>query len=130
MLHGFFSSWDEQELLFWLLVAVASPVSVTGSKFHRLSSYGSQALEHRLWLWCMGLLLHNIWCLLHRGSNLCLLHWKADSLPLSHPNTCLNVFKCFKDFEVIDFLLKIQLFGNSLEAQWSGLCASNAEAQV
>lgn len=68
--------------------------------------------------------------LLDRGSNLRLLHWKADSLPLSHPNTCLNVFKCFKDFEVIDFLLKIQLFGNSLEAQWSGLCASNAEAQV
>ena len=54
---GFFLVWDEQELLFWLLVAVASPVAVTGSKVHRLSSYGSQAPEHRLsgcgaWAYC------------------------------------------------------------------------------
>ena len=57
MLHGLFSSCDEQELLFWLLVAVASLVAVTGSKVLRLSSYGSQALEHRLsgcgvWAYC------------------------------------------------------------------------------
>ena len=44
--------------------------------------------------------------------------------------TCLNVFKCFEDFEVIDFLFKIQSSRNSLVVQWLGLCASTAGVQV
>ena len=77
----------------WFITAVVSPVaehrfqgvwaSVVAAC--RLSSCGSWVLEHRLnncgpWLSC------STACeiFLHQGSNLCLLHWQADSLPPSH----------------------------------------------
>ena len=59
-----------------------------------LRSRGSWALEHRL----SGYVVHRLSCssacgiFLDLGSNPCLLHWQADSLPMSHqgsPKTCL-----------------------------------------
>ena len=53
----------------------------TGSVF----IYSFQALEHQLsscGTWAQ--LLHSMQILPGEGSNLCLLHWQADSLPLRH----------------------------------------------
>ena len=53
-----------------------------------LSSCSSQALGHRLnscgACGSGASLLHSMWDLPHQGSISCLLHWQADSLPLSH----------------------------------------------
>ena len=53
---------------------------------HGLSSCSSQALEHRLR--SCGAQAQLLWAacgiFLDQGSNSCLLHWQADSLPLSH----------------------------------------------
>ena len=49
------------------------------------SSWGTRALEHRLSNCAHGLSCSTT-CVIFpdQGSNLCLLHWQADSLPLSH----------------------------------------------
>ena len=36
-----------------------------------------------------------------QGSNLCLLHWQADSLPLSHQGT-LPMYVSFKEVQIAD----------------------------
>lgn len=99
MLHGLFSSCGEQGLLFNCSV----PASYCGPSLiaeHRLqgtwasvvaarglNSWGSQALEHRLNS-CgahMGLSCSTACGIFpDQGSNPCLLHWQAYSLPLSH----------------------------------------------
>ena len=90
LLCGLFSSFGERELpssgdvqaspcggffccRAWALGCGASVVAVPG-----LSSTGSIVVAHRLSC--------SIECgiFLDQGSNLCLLHWQADSLPLSH----------------------------------------------
>ena len=77
---GFFSSCGER-------YAWCAGVSFGGSSCCRaqavgLSSCGSPALEHRLSICCSAA------CRIFsdRGSNLCLLHWQADSLPPGKPN--------------------------------------------
>ena len=95
-----------------LLIAVASLVRSMGSKVLRLSSCGSWALQHRLscahrlscgaqaQLWRTGsVVAHRLSCsqacriFLVQGSNLCLLHWQVDSLPLNHQgNPSLDLF--------------------------------------
>ena len=50
---------------------------------HRLSHCSSWSLEHKL---------NGMWNLLDQGSNLCLLHWQADSLSLSHQGSPLVPF--------------------------------------
>ena len=49
-----------------------------------LSSYGSQALEHGLSSWGSRAFFEVCGIFPDQGSNLCLPHWQADSLPLSH----------------------------------------------
>ena len=84
-----------------LLSAVASPVAEHGFWAFRLkgvaarglSSCGSWALEHRLSRG--GAWAYSVACetFLDQGSNLCLLHWQADSLPLSHQGNPRMIFK-------------------------------------
>ena len=66
-----------------LLVAVASLVAE-----HRLSSTGSIVVVHRLEL------SSSMACgiFLDQGSNQYLLHWQADSLPLSHQGSPYLLF--------------------------------------
>jgi len=56
-----------------------------------LFALASLTEEHRLWgTWASGVVVPTLSCstaggiFLDQGSNLCLLHWQADSLPLSH----------------------------------------------
>ena len=63
-----------------LLIAWAALFWSMSSGAHRLSSWGSQALQHRLNS-CGTRVAGRIF--LDHGLNPCLLHW-ADSLPLSH----------------------------------------------
>ena len=57
----------------------------TGSRAHGLSSCSSRALEHKFSSCGTRALLH-VACGIFpdQGSNLCLLHWQMDSLPLSY----------------------------------------------
>ena len=50
---------------------------------HGLSRCSSWSLEHKL---------NGMWNLLNQGSDLCLLHWQADSLSLSHQGSPLVSF--------------------------------------
>ena len=96
LLIRLFSSCSEWGLLFvtvpGLLTAVASPVAEHGLQDMwasivaecGLSSYGSQALEHRLSsCGTRAQLLCGMWIFPDQGLNPCLLHWKVNSLPLS-----------------------------------------------
>ena len=109
LLWGLFSSSGERELpssggvqashgggfsccRAWALGCWASVVAIPG-----LSSTGSIVVAHRLSC--------SMECgiFLDQGSNLCLLHWQADSLPLSHqgsPNTVIT-FKGYTPFILI-----------------------------
>ena len=90
LLWELFSSFREQGLLS-ICRARAShcggfSLQGTGSRAHRLqklwlpgSSTGSIVVAHT-WAY----LLHSMWDPPHQWSNLCLLHWQADTLPLSH----------------------------------------------
>ena len=80
-------SWGSSlAVVCWLLIVVASPVMehecqgwwASVVSYPRLSSLGSIAVVH--WLGCS--MAYGI--LLDQGLNLCLLHWLADSSPLSH----------------------------------------------
>ena len=71
-----------------LLIAVAALVAKQGSKH---AGFGSCSMWAQ-WLWLKGSLIvvHRLSCfmscgiLLYQGSNLCPLHWWADSYPLRH----------------------------------------------
>ena len=94
----FFSSCGERGLLFVvgcrLLIVVASlccGARTLGRSGFRscgtwaLSSYGSQALGHRLNSVVQGFSCSVTCGIFGSGiSNLCVLHWQVDSLPLSH----------------------------------------------
>ena len=73
----------------WALGAWASVVVA-----HRLSSCGSQALEHRL-----GIVAHGLSCSTacgifpDQGSNPCPLHWQVDSQPLCHQGSLANILR-------------------------------------
>ena len=94
---GFFSSCCERGLLFsavcGLLPSMTSLVD-TGSRVCSLSCCGSWALEHRLSSYGHGL-SGSLACgiFLDRESNLCLLYWQADSLPLRHQGGCHRVLR-------------------------------------
>ena len=75
------------------LAAVGRPLTEMASFDAKHRLYGAQALvfggtwaqllqlpgsRAQTWLLC------GLWNLLDQGSHLCLLHWQADSLPLSH----------------------------------------------
>ena len=85
------SSFSFQWLL--LLWTMASRVQASVVAAHRLSSCGFLALKARN----RGsvVVVHGLRCspacrvFLDQGSNLFLLHWQADSLPLSHPGSFL-----------------------------------------
>ena len=84
---------DSLVALHGLLIAVASLMEEHGAlgmrasvaAAHALGCCSSQALEHRLIV-----VVHRLSCctaygiFLDQGSNLYLLHWLVDSLPLSH----------------------------------------------
>ena len=85
MLPGFSSPW--------LLLLQSSRVPGLPRMARGLSSFNSQALESRLnscvsWAY----LLHCMWDLPRLGSNPRLLHWQADSLPLSHQGSLVIPF--------------------------------------
>ena len=89
-----------------------------GFSLSRLLSWSMGSRVHRLrQLWYMGsaavpglqragsiVLVHRLSCSVARGifpdpgSNPCLLHWQADSLPLSHQGSPLSVFFMFLCF--------------------------------
>ena len=85
--------WCAGFSLWWLLL-----LQSTGSRqrvsvvAHGLSSCSSQALDH-----CSIVVAHELSCsvaggtLPDQGSNLCLLHWQADSLPLDHQGRPRNL---------------------------------------
>ena len=62
-----------------------------------LSSRGSQALEHRPSSWGARGLSCSTVCgiFLDQGLNPCLLHWQADSLPLSHQGSPVHLSSFF-----------------------------------
>ena len=69
-----------------LLIAVASLVAQ-----HRLQgAWASAAVTPRLWSTASTVVMHGLSCseacgnFMDQGSNQCLLHWQANSLPLSH----------------------------------------------
>ena len=71
---------------------------------------GSRAEAQRLW--CTGLVApRHVGVFLDQESNLCLLQWQADSLPLSHQESplfaVLNI-KCHLIFVIWLILIKIQ----------------------
>ena len=91
LLQGLFSSCGEQGLLFievyGLLIVVASLVAEYGLRAQasvvvvpRLQSTGSIAVMHGLNCFAASGIFPD------QRLNPCLLHWQADSLPLSHPN--------------------------------------------
>ena len=65
------------------LLAVVAPLPVE----HRLWNTGSIVVAHGL--------SHSVACgiILDQGSNLCLLRWPVDSLPLSHQGSRILAFK-------------------------------------
>ena len=78
-----------------LLIAVACLVAERGLQgtqasvvvAPRLYSGGSEVVAHKFS--CSGAFR----IFLDRGSNLCLLHWQADTLPLSHQGNPILIFK-------------------------------------
>ena len=99
-----FSSCGEQGLLVpmhLLLIVVAFPVAecrfqglqASGVMAHGLNSRGSWALEHRLGsrgAWACSVAGE---IFLDQGLNPCLLHWREDSLPLSHRGNPRMIFE-------------------------------------
>ena len=85
-----------------LLVAVVSPVAK-----HRLQSVGSVVAVHRLSC--------TVACgiFLDQRSNLRVLHWQADSLPLSHRRSPLlfqmRTFSFFSDIELYISIIQYSL---------------------
>ena len=73
--------WCSGFSLWWFLL-----LRSTGSGMRGLSSCGSWPLEHRLRSWVVHELSHSTACGIFpdQGWNPRLLHWQADSLPLSH----------------------------------------------
>ena len=64
-----------------------------------LSSFGSQALDHRLNS-C------DLWYFLDQGLNPCLLHWQVQSLPLSHEGSPLLLWCLFSNVYINEWLLR------------------------
>ena len=67
----------------WLLLLQSSRpcgLSSCGVWAPWLQLPGSRAQAQ--WSWCMGLVAPQQWAPPEQGSNLCLLHWQTDSLPL------------------------------------------------
>ena len=96
LLHGPFSSCGKQSYslgaVHGLLIAVASLLVGTGSRLMGFNSCSSRALEHRLSS-CAGLSCSAACGIfLDQGLNPCLLHWKADSLSLSHQGSLQSNF--------------------------------------
>ena len=97
----------------WTLGRWASVVAMC-----RLSSCGSQALEHRL-SGCstQAQQLHHRQDLLDQGSNPCLLHWQADSFLLSYqgsPYLCSFLHFSFFFFPLLLRLIHIVACANTL----------------
>ena len=65
-----------------------------------LNSCGFWALEHRFSSGTRTQLFCSMWD--HPGSNLCLLHWQADSLPLRHQGSpgIFTLLKCFIEKQI------------------------------
>ena len=70
---------------------------------HGLSSCGSPALEHRLQSGGTQAQLLTQACgiFLDQGSNPCLLHWQAESLPLNHQGSPLSLMATIKLFDLL-----------------------------
>ena len=116
LLPGFFSSWGEQRLL-----------SGCGAWISHCSGVSC------CWAWALGcmdsvVVAHRLSCsaacgiLLDQGSNLCLLHWQADSLPLSHqgsPTYFLKYSIMYSNFrcESTRFECKCFLFNFMISSQ-------------
>ena len=83
VLHGFFSSCDARASHCSAFLLWSTAPGCAG-----FISCGSQVLEHRQAQWSQRKSLVSP-CVAHgilwdQGSNPCVLHWQADSLPLSH----------------------------------------------
>ena len=60
-------------------------------------------------------MVHGLSCRVDQGSNLCLLHWQEDSLPLSHQgNTFLAINFVAWNFEKFLFKNYLKLFVEGL----------------
>ena len=84
-----------------LLIAVASLVAEQGSRTHRreqLRHTGPAVVAPALWSTASIVVVHRLSCSVacgnfpDQGSNLCLLPWQVDSLPLSHQGSPRFVF--------------------------------------
>ena len=110
----------------------------------RLSSYGSQALEHRLNIVPQVLSCYTVCGIfLDQGLNPCLLHWQADPLPLSHqgsPNLSSIELIFFKKliFVIIIFsfrsdqsLSRVRLFATPwIAARQASLSITNSRSSL
>ena len=101
LLHQLFYSCSAQASHFSRFSRGAQALHCMG-----FSGCGSWDLDHRLTqqLWCMGLGCFKAFGIfLDQGLNLCLLHWQADSLALSHQGSpysviLINLLYCFMYF--------------------------------
>ena len=133
MLCAFFSSCNKQGLrskvaVHGHLIVVASLVAQHGFLetqvsvvvAHGLSSWRSQALEHR----CMGLVaLWHVGILPNQAGNPCLLHWQVNSLPLSHLGSPLE------GISSVQFLTHIRLFATPwTAARQASLSITNSQS--
>ena len=84
--QGLLQLWCTRFSLCWLLL-----LQSMGSRAQQLPPLGSRAESQQLWHmgsvvpWCVGVFPD-------QGSNLYLLHWQADSLPLSHQGSPCRLF--------------------------------------
>ena len=82
-----FQLWCLRSSSRWLLLLQSTGSRAAGAAARGLSSFGSQALEHGLSSCCS----KACGIVPDQGLNPRLLHWQADSLPLSHQRS-LSIF--------------------------------------
>ena len=96
-----FSNWDDQGLLSGCDVQAShcggfSRCGTQALMWAGFSSCGSWTLEHKL-IVVVDKFICSVACgiLSDQGSNPCLLHWQADSLPLSHQGSPIEIINLF-----------------------------------
>ena len=117
LLHEIFSSCGEQLLL---SSCSAQVPHCSGFSLHRLQgawasvdeatglqSTGTIVVVYRLSCsWACGIFLD-------QGSNLCLLHWQVNSLPLSHQGSPIIIFASIYSLNFMQYIFSVQFYNYS-----------------
>ena len=90
---------------------IAAPSRCTGSRarglrWSRLPAPRAQAHGCRAWAffsWACGIFLD-------QGSNLCLLHWQGNSLPLSHQGSPVIIFVSICSLNFMQYIFSVQSY--------------------